>query len=241
MRRRAGHGSRQPEGRRRGRPARTKRAGRPRSGSGYRQLTGLLPFAPRMKRWPHRNGRMGNLRLRTHFRDLMARLNFSRARVVATVPARITTVRRPGPRRKLGRQVAAPPRRPFGTGKRFGCAGQSGPADRVRQRASLPGRDRILVQMHYSQCFASVKFSQDAWNWLFRKSVRGSEGMRRDLRGSRILITGASSGIGRSLAEQAARAGARAGPDRPLRRQAGRPGRRTRRPGGPRSRPSPPT
>ena len=33
--------------------------------------------------------------------------------------------------------------------------------------------------------------------------------MRRDLRGSRVLITGASSGIGRSLAEQAARAGAR--------------------------------
>ena len=33
--------------------------------------------------------------------------------------------------------------------------------------------------------------------------------MRRDLRGSRILITGASSGIGRSLAEQAARAGGR--------------------------------
>jgi short-subunit dehydrogenase len=33
--------------------------------------------------------------------------------------------------------------------------------------------------------------------------------MRRDLRGSRILITGASSGIGRSLAEQAAREGAR--------------------------------
>ena len=30
----------------------------------------------------------------------------------------------------------------------------------------------------------------------------------RDLRGSRMLITGASSGIGRSLAEQAARAGA---------------------------------
>jgi short-subunit dehydrogenase len=33
--------------------------------------------------------------------------------------------------------------------------------------------------------------------------------MRRNLRGSRILITGASSGIGRCLAEQAARAGAR--------------------------------
>jgi short-subunit dehydrogenase len=33
--------------------------------------------------------------------------------------------------------------------------------------------------------------------------------MRRDLRGSRILITGASSGIGRCMAEQAARAGAR--------------------------------
>ena len=33
--------------------------------------------------------------------------------------------------------------------------------------------------------------------------------MMRDLRGSRMLITGASSGIGRSLAEQAARAGAR--------------------------------
>jgi short-subunit dehydrogenase len=33
--------------------------------------------------------------------------------------------------------------------------------------------------------------------------------MRRDLRGSRILITGASSGIGRCLAEQAARSGAR--------------------------------
>ena len=33
--------------------------------------------------------------------------------------------------------------------------------------------------------------------------------MRRDLRGARLLLTGASSGIGRSLAEQAARAGAR--------------------------------
>jgi short-subunit dehydrogenase len=33
--------------------------------------------------------------------------------------------------------------------------------------------------------------------------------MRRDLRGTRLLITGASSGIGRCLAEQAARAGAR--------------------------------
>src|SRR5262245_42797258 len=33
--------------------------------------------------------------------------------------------------------------------------------------------------------------------------------MVRDLRGLRLLITGASSGIGRSLAEQAARAGAR--------------------------------
>jgi short-subunit dehydrogenase len=33
--------------------------------------------------------------------------------------------------------------------------------------------------------------------------------MRRDLRGARLLITGASSGIGRCLAEQAARAGAR--------------------------------
>jgi short-subunit dehydrogenase len=33
--------------------------------------------------------------------------------------------------------------------------------------------------------------------------------MRRDLRGSRILLTGASSGIGRRLAEQAAQAGAR--------------------------------
>ncbi len=33
--------------------------------------------------------------------------------------------------------------------------------------------------------------------------------MVRDLRGARMLITGASSGIGRSLAEQAARAGAR--------------------------------
>ncbi len=33
--------------------------------------------------------------------------------------------------------------------------------------------------------------------------------MRRDLRGSRILITGASSGIGLALAEKAARAGAR--------------------------------
>jgi short-subunit dehydrogenase len=33
--------------------------------------------------------------------------------------------------------------------------------------------------------------------------------MHRELRGARILITGASSGIGRSLAEQAARAGAR--------------------------------
>jgi short-subunit dehydrogenase len=33
--------------------------------------------------------------------------------------------------------------------------------------------------------------------------------MVREMRGSRILITGASSGIGRSLAEQAARAGAR--------------------------------
>ncbi len=33
--------------------------------------------------------------------------------------------------------------------------------------------------------------------------------MRRDLRGARLLLTGASSGIGRCLAEQAARAGAR--------------------------------
>jgi short-subunit dehydrogenase len=33
--------------------------------------------------------------------------------------------------------------------------------------------------------------------------------MRRDLRGARVLLTGASSGIGRSLAEQAAQAGAR--------------------------------
>src|ERR1700691_1806920 len=33
--------------------------------------------------------------------------------------------------------------------------------------------------------------------------------MVRDLRGLRLLITGASSGIGRCLAEQAARAGAR--------------------------------
>ena len=33
--------------------------------------------------------------------------------------------------------------------------------------------------------------------------------MRRDLRGARVLITGASSGIGQALAEQAARAGAR--------------------------------
>lgn len=33
--------------------------------------------------------------------------------------------------------------------------------------------------------------------------------MRRELRGARILLTGASSGIGRCLAEQAARAGAR--------------------------------
>jgi short-subunit dehydrogenase len=33
--------------------------------------------------------------------------------------------------------------------------------------------------------------------------------MRRDLRGARILLTGASSGIGRRLAEQAAQAGAR--------------------------------
>ncbi|HVS36095.1 MAG TPA: SDR family NAD(P)-dependent oxidoreductase [Gemmataceae bacterium] len=33
--------------------------------------------------------------------------------------------------------------------------------------------------------------------------------MKRELRGLRVLITGASSGIGRSLAEQAARAGAR--------------------------------
>src|SRR4051794_535436 len=33
--------------------------------------------------------------------------------------------------------------------------------------------------------------------------------MKRDLRGRRILITGASSGIGRSLAEQAASDGAR--------------------------------
>lgn len=33
--------------------------------------------------------------------------------------------------------------------------------------------------------------------------------MRRELRGTRILLTGASSGIGRCLAEQAARAGAR--------------------------------
>src|SRR5262245_38094479 len=33
--------------------------------------------------------------------------------------------------------------------------------------------------------------------------------MKRDLRGRRILITGASGGIGRSLAEQAAAAGAR--------------------------------
>ena len=45
--------------------------------------------------------------------------------------------------------------------------------------------------------------------------------MVRDLRGSRMLITGASSGIGRSLAEQAAREGARVAvtarsADRPL-------------------------
>jgi short-subunit dehydrogenase len=33
--------------------------------------------------------------------------------------------------------------------------------------------------------------------------------MRRDLRGARLLLTGASSGIGRCIAEQAARAGAR--------------------------------
>src|SRR5579884_2917044 len=33
--------------------------------------------------------------------------------------------------------------------------------------------------------------------------------MRRELRGARILLTGASSGIGRCLAEQAAQAGAR--------------------------------
>ena len=33
--------------------------------------------------------------------------------------------------------------------------------------------------------------------------------MRRDLRGARLLITGASGGIGRCLAEQAARDGAR--------------------------------
>ncbi len=37
----------------------------------------------------------------------------------------------------------------------------------------------------------------------------GVDGMRRELRGRRILITGASSGIGRSLAEQVAAAGAR--------------------------------
>src|SRR5262245_30145898 len=33
--------------------------------------------------------------------------------------------------------------------------------------------------------------------------------MRRELRGLRVLVTGASSGIGRSVAEQAARAGMR--------------------------------
>jgi short-subunit dehydrogenase len=37
----------------------------------------------------------------------------------------------------------------------------------------------------------------------------GENNMRRELRGARILITGASSGIGRCLAEQAAQAGAR--------------------------------
>jgi short-subunit dehydrogenase len=37
----------------------------------------------------------------------------------------------------------------------------------------------------------------------------GDNNMRRELRGTRILLTGASSGIGRCLAEQAARAGAR--------------------------------
>src|SRR5437588_349700 len=39
-------------------------------------------------------------------------------------------------------------------------------------------------------------------------SVRGRATMKRDLRGKRILITGASGGIGRSLAERAAARGA---------------------------------
>jgi short-subunit dehydrogenase len=38
---------------------------------------------------------------------------------------------------------------------------------------------------------------------------RGDKGMARELRGARVLITGASGGIGRCLAEQAASAGAR--------------------------------
>jgi short-subunit dehydrogenase len=65
-----------------------------------------------------------------------------------------------------------------------------------------------FTQKGYSRPFGSVKFGgMRSIDDLGKATSEGK--MKRDLRGRRILITGASGGIGRAVARQAARAGAR--------------------------------
>ena len=63
--------------------------------------------------------------------------------------------------------------------------------------------------MDYSYCYASVKFRQDAANWQFRKAAGKGWLCCGIYAAHGCSSPGASSGIGRGLAEQAARAGAR--------------------------------